>query len=98
MAKPVLVAYIDSILTEVPIILPHRRWITSDPGGQATWKHSWPLFACRVSGNKNYTKSVRYKFAHSYKIQRFLRLLWKHPVRHELTLINSLLTVHEYID
>ncbi len=40
-----------SILTEVPIILPHRRWITSDPSGQATWKHSWPLFACRVVEN-----------------------------------------------
>ena len=26
-----------NILTEVSIMLPHRRWITSDPIGQATW-------------------------------------------------------------
>ena len=87
-----------SMLTEVSIILPHRRWITSDPSGQATWNHSWPLLACRISGNKTYIKSVRYKFQHSHKIRRFLRLLWKHPVQHELPLTNSLLTVHEYID
>ncbi len=39
---------------------------------------------------------MRYKFEHAYNIRRFLRLLWKHPVRHEATLINSLLTVHDY--
>jgi hypothetical protein len=87
-----------SILTEVPIILPHKRWITSDPSGQATWRHSWPLMACRTSGNNAYIHSVRYKFQHASNIRRFLRLLWKHPVRHEATLINSLLTVHDYGD
>jgi hypothetical protein len=87
-----------SVLTEVPIILPHRRWITSDPGGQPTWNHSWPLVACRTSGNKTYIKSVRYKFEQAYIIRRFLRSLWTTPVRHEATLISSLLTVHEYID
>ncbi len=86
-----------SILTEVPIILPHKRWITSDPSGQATWRHSsWPLMACRTSGIKTYIQSMRYKFKHAYSIRRFLRLLWKYPVRHEATLINSLLTIHDY--
>ena len=85
-----------SILTEVPIILPHKRWITSDPSGQATWRHSWPLMACRTSGIKTYIQSMRYKFKHAYNIRRFLRLLWKYPVRHEATLINSLLTIHDY--
>ena len=84
------------VLTEVPIILPHRRWITSDPSGQATWNHSWPLMACRVSGNQQYIRQMHYKFRHSSSIRRFVRLLWKHPVRHETTLIHSLITTHAY--
>jgi hypothetical protein len=85
-----------SVLTEVPIILPHRRWITSDPSGQATWIHSWPLMACRTSGNKPYLQQMRCKFQHASNMRRFVRLLWKQPARHEATLINSLLTIHEY--
>jgi hypothetical protein len=54
--------------------------------------------ACRTSGIKTYIQSVRYKFEHAYNIRRFLRLLWKYPVRHEATLINSLLTIHDYGD
>jgi len=84
------------VLTEVPIILPHRRWITSDPSGQATWNHPWPLMACRVSGNQLYIRQMRDKFRHASYIRRFVRLLWKHPVRHETTLIHSLITTHAY--
>jgi len=85
-----------SVLTEVPIILPHRRWITSDPSGQATWNHSWPLMACRTSGNKQYIQQMRHKFQHDDNMRKFLRLLWKPRVKHETTLLNSLLTIHEY--
>ena len=84
------------VLTEVPLILPHRRWITSDPSGQATWNHSWPLMACRVSGNQQYIRQMRYKFRHASYIRRFVRLLWKHPVRHETTLSHSLITTPAY--
>jgi hypothetical protein len=54
--------------------------------------------ACRTSGNNDYIQSVRYKFENAYNIRRFLRLLWKHSVLHEATLISSLLTVHDYGD
>jgi hypothetical protein len=53
------------MLTEVPVILPHKRWITSDPSGQGTWTHSWPLLACRISGDKPYVQSIRYKFQYA---------------------------------
>ena len=86
------------MLTEVPVILPHKRWITLDPSGQGTWNHSWPLLACRISGDKHYVQSIRCKFRQADHIQRLLRLFCKHQVRHEATIINSLITVHEYID
>ncbi len=51
-----------TMLTEVPVILPHKRWITSDPSGHGTWTHSWPLLACCISGDKPYVQSIRHKF------------------------------------
>jgi hypothetical protein len=88
----------SSALTEIPVILPHKRWITSDPSGRGTWTHAWPLLACRISGDKRYVQTSRRKFRHASHIQRLLRVFCKQQVRHETTIVNSLLTIHEYID
>jgi len=88
-------------LTEVPIILPLKSWLTTDPAGQPTYSHSWPLIAWRISGDLQYARqrrdSMRYgKTARDfqgwirYLARRFLTK--KQQVRNENILIRSILS------
>ncbi len=49
------------------------KWITSDPSGNATWKHTWPLAAFRISGQMDYFRSSRWKFGDTRRIQGALQ-------------------------
>ncbi len=50
-------------LVEAPmILLPSRSWLTTDPAGQPTYRHVWPLIAWRVSGDLRYAKQRRHGF------------------------------------
>ena len=53
----------DSI-TEMPLLLPNERWITTDPGLKSTWRAPYHLAAFRLSGN-------------SQAVKAFQRRLWR---------------------
>ena len=85
-----------SLLTEIPIVLPHRPWITRDPSGMATWRHAWPLVAFRLSGDMFYVRSQRWKFRSKSYIQRAMRALSSDTIRNNNALVNSLLSISTY--
>ena len=68
-----------SLWTEVPLLLPHEPWITTDPGLTPSWTHPWPLLACRLSGNMPAVKG-------------FQRQLWRQCGRLPRTATISLMT------
>jgi hypothetical protein len=37
--------------TTVPVVLPCRPWVTTDPAGASSWYNGWPLVVWRVSGH-----------------------------------------------
>ena len=82
-----------SLITEIPIVLPHRQWITTDPGGSTTWKHAWPLVVFRVSGNIAFIQSQRWKFQSKSHVRRTIRLLSSDMIRNDKALVNSLLSI-----
>ena len=45
--------------TAVPIVLPRRRWVTTDPAGNPSWSQNWPLVAWRISGQLEYARKCR---------------------------------------
>ena len=85
-----------SLLTEIPLVLPHRPWITRDPSGTATWRHAWPLVAFRLSGDMLYVRSQRWKFRSKSYIQRAMRALSSDTIRNNNALVNSLLSTSTY--
>jgi hypothetical protein len=42
------------LVTETPLVLPNKPWITRDPAGHSTWYHAWPLVAFRLSGDRTF--------------------------------------------
>jgi hypothetical protein len=86
-----------SLIVEIPLVLPHKSWITRDPSGKSTWYHAWPLVAFRLSGDKNYIRSMRWKFRSKLHIQRKLYLLSSETIRNDKALVNSLLSIQTYI-
>jgi hypothetical protein len=47
------------VSTVVPVVLPCRRWVTTDPAGNPSWRNAWPLVIWRVSGHLEYARSCR---------------------------------------
>ena len=47
------------VSTAVPVVLPCRRWVTTDPAGNPSWRHAWPLVIWRVSGHLEYARGCR---------------------------------------
>ncbi len=45
--------------TAVPIVLPRRHWVTTDPAGNPSWSQNWSLVAWRVSGQLEYARKCR---------------------------------------
>jgi hypothetical protein len=86
-----------SLLTEIPLVLPHRTWITRDPGGRPTWYHTWPLVAFRISGDRNFVGSTRWKFRSRVDVTRTIRILSRDNIRNDKALVNSLLSIQTYI-
>jgi hypothetical protein len=79
--------------TAVPVVLPRRRWVTTDPAGNPSWTQNWPLVAWRISGQLNYAKTCRKTIRHSlfeWQIRRQIRSVlgssWA-TVRNETSLV-----------
>jgi len=85
-----------SLVTETPLVLPNKPWITRDPAGHSTWYHAWPLVAFRLSGDRAYVKSTRWKFRSESNIQRTIRRLSTDIIRNDDALVNSLLSIRTY--
>jgi hypothetical protein len=47
------------VSTAVPVVLPCGRWVTTDPGGNPSWRNAWPLVVWRVSGHLSYARECR---------------------------------------
>ena len=80
------------VSTGVPVVLPHRSWITTDPVGSSSWFHKWPLVIWRVSGHLKYAQACRqavHRKLFAWQIRRQIRSLLNAgtPVRHEASLI-----------
>ena len=80
------------VSTGIPVVLPHRSWITTDPLGAPSWFHKWPLVIWRVSGHLKYAQAcrqvVRRRFF-DWQIRRQIRSLLNEgeSVRHEASLM-----------
>ena len=88
-------------LTEIPVILPMKPWITTNPAGQATYRHAWPLIAWRISGDLHYARLRRNAMRHGtnrtdygewirHTIRRFLSKSQR--IRNENVIIRSILS------
>ena len=86
-----------SLIVEIPLVLPHRPWLTREPSGKSTWYHTWPLVAFRLSGDKNYIDSMRWKFRSKSIVQRTSSPLSSGTIRNNQALVNSLLSIQTYI-
>ncbi len=88
-------------LIEIPIVLPMRPELTTDPAGRPTYKHTWPLMAWRISGDLKYARQRRRsmragKTAMEFQqwIRKSTRLLLpkSRHIRNEHVLVRSILT------
>ncbi len=86
-----------SLIVEIPLVLPHRPWITRDTSSKSTLYHAWPLVAFRLSGDKSYMQSMRWNFRSKFHIQRTSCLLSSETVRNGKALLNSILSIQTYI-
>ena len=43
----------------VPVVMPCRRWVTTNHLGIPSWTHAWPLVAWRISGDTGYARDCR---------------------------------------
>jgi hypothetical protein len=86
-----------SVVTEIPLVLPHQPWITRDPGNRPTWYHTWPLVAFRISGDRDFVGSTRWKFRSRLNVTRTISILSRNTIRNDEALVNSLLSIHTYI-
>jgi hypothetical protein len=86
-----------SLLTEIPLVLPQKPWITRDPGGRPTWYHAWPLVAFRISGDRDFVGSTRWKFRSKFNLTRTIRVLSRNTNRNDIALVYSLLSIQTYI-
>ena len=85
-----------SLVTETPLVLPNKPWITRDPTGKPTWYHAWPLVAFRLSGDSTFVKGARWKFRSRFHIKQTLRRLSADTIRNDDALVNSLLSIQTY--
>ena len=92
-------------LVEAPMILPSKSWLTTDPAGQPTYRHVWPLIAWRVSGDLRYAKQRRHEMRsgknaigfHAWIRKSTRRLLSQsQQIRNETVLIRSILATQAY--
>ena len=92
-------------LVEAPIILPSKQWLTTDPAGQYTYRHVWPLIAWRISGDLRYAKKRRHEMRYGRNaigfrgwIRKSTRRLLSESqqVRNETVLIRSILATQAY--
>jgi hypothetical protein len=84
------------VSTAVPVVLPCQRWVTTDPAGDYSWRHKWPLVVWRVSGHVQYARDCRRSINNRYyyeQIKRQVRsvLRGQAMVRHEAALIMAVM-------
>ena len=80
------------VSTCIPIVLPRKSWITTDPAGSPSWFHKWPLVMWRISGHLKYAVKCRYdvhQTMSTWQIRRRIRSILPTTalVRHEASLI-----------
>ena len=80
------------VSTAIPVVLPCQRWITTDPGGNPSWRHKWPLVVWRISGHLEYARDCRRLIKQRYyfnEIKRQVRSVMRGRsiVHHEAALI-----------
>jgi len=92
-------------LVEAPMILPSKSWLTTDPAGQPTYRHVWPLIAWRVSGDLRYAKQRRHEMRYGKNAIGFQGWIRKstrrlisqsQQIRNETILIRSILATQAY--
>ena len=84
------------VSTAVPVVLPCQRWVTTDPAGDYSWRHKWPLVVWRVSGHVQYARDCRRSIKQRYyyeQIKRQVRFVLRGQamVRHEAALIMAVM-------
>ena len=80
------------VSTSIPVVLPLRYWITTDPTGSPSWFHHWPLVVWRISGYLQYARACRIttrRNTYGWKIRQRIRsvLAIGAEVKHEASLI-----------
>ena len=50
-------------ITEIPLLLPNERWITTDPGLKPTWKAPYHLAVFRLSGSSHSAREYQRKLS-----------------------------------
>ena len=80
------------VSTSIPVVLPLRYWITTDPTGSPSWFHRWPLVVWRISGYLQYARACRIttrRNTYGWKIRQRIRsvLAIGAEVKHEASLI-----------
>ena len=80
------------VSTCIPVVLPRKSWITTDPAGSPSWFHKWPLVMWRISGHLQYAVKCRYDIHQAmstWQIRRRIRSILPATalVRHEASLI-----------
>jgi hypothetical protein len=66
------------VSTTSPVVFPRKRWLTTDPLGNSSWTHAWPLVAWRISGNIEYARACRQKTRddfYDWQLRKQIRLL-----------------------
>ena len=79
--------------TTVPVVLPCRPWVTTDPAGLPSWYNKWPLVIWRISGHIGYARQCRAAIRHykRWQIQQWIRLVVGAGafIRHEKALLRA---------
>ena len=80
------------VSTSIPVVLPHRHWITTDPTGSPSWFHHWPLVIWRISGYLQYARACRLatrRKRYGWQIKQQIRSVLTNgaEVKHEASLI-----------
>jgi hypothetical protein len=79
--------------TTVPVVLPCRPWVTTDPAGLPSWYNKWPLVIWRISGHIGYARQCRAAIRHykRWQIQQWIRLVVGAGafIRHEEALLRA---------
>ncbi len=66
------------VSTTVPIVMPCRYGTTTDPMGDPSWNHAWPLVAWRISGDTMYARKCRQdtvNLCYEWQIRRQIRTI-----------------------